>query len=149
MEDDLFKFEVPSLTVGVEMATRHQALGVVMTFNFDPLGIISPNALLGKMCLQKFCEEMKVKFTRRILWTNSSVSLYQIKNRINRQKAFVANRVSKIHELTSPYEWRWTPGDVNCADCCSHGILEAIPLWSRLLKARQRILACAFRQLAS
>ena len=36
------------------------------------------------------CKEMKVKFTRRILWTDSSVSLYQIKNRITRQKAFVA-----------------------------------------------------------
>ena len=68
------------------------------------------------------CEEMKVKFSWRILWMDSSVSPYQIKNRITRQKAFVANRVSKIHELTLSEEWRWTPVMVNCADYCFRGI---------------------------
>ena len=59
VKDDLFRFEVPSLTVGVEVATQRQALGAVMKFNFDPLGIISINALLGKMCLQKFFKNQR------------------------------------------------------------------------------------------
>ena len=59
VEDDLFRFKVPSSLVGMEMATRRQALAVVMRFNFDLLGIFSPNALLGKMCLQKFCENQR------------------------------------------------------------------------------------------
>lgn len=68
------------------------------------------------------CVEMQVKFSRRILWMDSAVSLYQIKNRTAGQKAFVPDWVSKIHELTSPNEWRWTPGEFNCAEYCSQGI---------------------------
>ena len=30
-----------------------------MEFNFDPVGMISPNSLLGKICLQKFCKNQR------------------------------------------------------------------------------------------
>ena len=68
VEDDLFCFEVPSSTVGVEVATRCQALAVVMKSSLDLFGINSYNAL-GKMYLE---------LNAAVVMADSRVSLYQI-----------------------------------------------------------------------
>jgi len=48
--------------------------------------------------------------------------LQYIMNTTRRFHPFVAFRVSEIHELTSPTQWKYVPGVYNPADCGSRGM---------------------------
>ena len=55
-------------------------------------------------------------------WTDSMAALRFIKNTKSRFKVFVANRLSIIHELTIPSQWRYVKTDKKPADLASHGV---------------------------
>ena len=66
-------------------------------------------------------KELKIKITREIFWTDSTVVLGYICNENRRFKVFVANRVAEIRKYTSPDQWRYVTTDQNPADICSRG----------------------------
>ena len=55
-------------------------------------------------------------------WTDSMVALSWIRSEPGRWKAFVANRVAEIHDLTSPDKWSHCPGSENPADLVTRGV---------------------------
>ena len=55
-------------------------------------------------------------------WTDSMIVLGWIKSDPSRWKQFVANRVAKIQEVTSPLQWRHCAGDQNPADLLTRGL---------------------------
>ncbi|XP_071571322.1 uncharacterized protein [Temnothorax nylanderi] len=57
------------------------------------------------------------------LWTDSTIILYRIRLQSSRYTIYVANRIARIQELSSPEQWRYVPGDQNPADLVSRGLL--------------------------
>ncbi|XP_063446656.1 uncharacterized protein LOC134726186 [Mytilus trossulus] len=68
-------------------------------------------------------DELEIKIDSVVFWTDSMIVLGYIKNESRRFKTFVANRLSSIHELTSPGQWRYVDTRSNPADIASRGIL--------------------------
>ena len=54
-------------------------------------------------------------------WTDSQVALAYISNDTRRFKTFVANRVARIRETSTPGQWHHVPGIINPADILSRG----------------------------
>lgn len=76
----------------------------------------------------------KIKLDSTNLWTDSLVALYWIRSHPSRWSVFVANRVSKIQELTENYHWRHVKSAENPADILSRGmapsdILNSLIWW--------------------
>ena len=74
---------------------------------------------LMKAILKSVPEGMELE---PVLWTDSMCFWKQIHNPAGMYKAFVANRLSKIHKDTNPEQWRFVDGEKNPADLCSRGI---------------------------
>ena len=55
-------------------------------------------------------------------WTDSTDVLYWIKGQSRTYKPFIANRVSEIHEFSTPQQWRHVPTKENPADDLSRGL---------------------------
>jgi len=66
--------------------------------------------------------ELDVPINNAYLWVDSMTVLRYIMNTTRRFRPFVAFRVSEIHELTSPTQWKYVPGVYNPADCGSRGM---------------------------
>ncbi len=67
-------------------------------------------------------EQLDVKIDRIVFWTDSMILLGYINNTARRFKTFVGNRLSLIHEMTSPEQWRYVDSASNPADLASRGI---------------------------
>ena len=69
------------------------------------------------------------------MWNDSTTVLKCICNTSSRFQPFVANRLSIIHEYTSPDEWRYVNTSSNPADLASRGLmpnkLDQANLWFR------------------
>ena len=61
-------------------------------------------------------------------WTDSMLTLQYINNQTKRFKVYVANRVSDIHDLSSPDQWAHVPGKQNPADVLSRGVDDPMEL---------------------
>ncbi|XP_028314916.1 uncharacterized protein LOC114470784 [Gouania willdenowi] len=66
---------------------------------------------------EELCYDVKEYF-----WTDSKVVLGYINNDARRFHIFVANRVQKIRQSTSPSQWFYVPSEVNPADSASRGV---------------------------
>ena len=55
-------------------------------------------------------------------WTDSECCLKWIKDMTTVFPEFVANRLSKIHEVSKAEEWRHVPSQMNPADMCARGL---------------------------
>jgi hypothetical protein len=55
-------------------------------------------------------------------WSDSTNVVHWIKNTSRGLQVFVANRVSKIHQATTPDQWSHVPGELNPADLPSRGV---------------------------
>jgi len=66
--------------------------------------------------------ELDVKLCYSCFWTDSTIVLSYIKNVDKRFQTFVANRVSVIHEGSSPSQWRHVRSELNPADDVSRGL---------------------------
>ena len=75
-------------------------------------------ARLSKLILQ----ELDLNVDQTFFWSDSMTSLQYIKNETRRFQTFVANRVTEIHETSSPEQWHHIPGVLNPADDGSRGV---------------------------
>ena len=66
--------------------------------------------------------ELDIKIDQVIFWTDSMILLGYINNTTRRFKTFVGNRLSYIHEITNPEQWRYVESTSNPADLASRGI---------------------------
>lgn len=67
-------------------------------------------------------EELSYASVKEYFWTYSRVVLGYINNDARRFHTFVANRVQKIRQSTSPQQWFYVPSKVNPADRASRGL---------------------------
>ncbi|XP_041946889.1 uncharacterized protein LOC121707963 [Alosa sapidissima] len=66
-------------------------------------------------------EELSYTDVKEHFWTDSKVVLSYINNDSRRFHTFVANRVQKIRNSTTPQQWHYVPTDKNPADGASRG----------------------------
>ena len=67
-------------------------------------------------------EELDMKIDSVTFWTDSAIVLGYIRNESRRFKTFVANRLSEIHDTTTPEQWRHVDTCLNPADIAFSGI---------------------------
>ena len=67
-------------------------------------------------------DELELKLDQVTFWTDSMIVLGYIKNVSRRFKTFVGNRLSVIHDATSPDQWCYIESKLNPADMASRGI---------------------------
>ena len=60
--------------------------------------------------------ELELSISRIFFWSDSMTTLQYIKNERRRFRPFVANRLSEIHDVSSPSDSRYIPGELNPAD---------------------------------
>ncbi|XP_075248451.1 uncharacterized protein LOC142341408 [Convolutriloba macropyga] len=77
-----------------------------------------------------FCENEMTTITSKHFWTDSTATLGWIQSK-QRQKMYIANRLTKIHENSNAENWRHIPGEMNPADHGKRGVTPSnIPnLW--------------------
>ncbi|XP_060567693.1 uncharacterized protein LOC132726393 [Ruditapes philippinarum] len=90
-------------------------------------------AVVGCRLFAMLSEELDMNFDQVTFWTDSMIVLGYINNVSKRFKTFVGNRLSIIHETTSPDQWRHVHTSSNPADIASRGIsaydTEKLHLW--------------------
>ena len=67
-------------------------------------------------------QELELAVDRSFFWTDSTSVLKYVANSHTRFHTFVANRLSQIHDCSSPYQWRYVPSKLNPADDASRGL---------------------------
>ena len=67
-------------------------------------------------------EELKLPIDKEYFWTDSKVVLSYINNEARRFHVFVANRITRIHQLTESKQWHYIPTSENPADHASRGM---------------------------
>ena len=67
-------------------------------------------------------KEIDTPIAESVFWTDSTCVLSYISNENNRLHTFVANRVSTIHDASSPSQWRHVDTKSNPADDASRGL---------------------------
>jgi len=55
-------------------------------------------------------------------WTDSTVALHWLKQRADKWKTYVSNRVTEIQASSSPTDWRHVPTELNPADLGTRGV---------------------------
>lgn len=86
-----------------------------------------------------FQEELEFTADESIYWTDSTCALRYVENEDKRYQTFVANRVSAIHERSSPVQWRYVETKLNPADDASKGMsVETITKSNRWSKDPRR-----------
>ncbi|XP_060596964.1 uncharacterized protein LOC132750911 [Ruditapes philippinarum] len=78
-------------------------------------------AVLAVKLYQLVTQELDIEIHDTIFWTDSMIVLGYINNVKKRFKTFVANRLSYIHDVTTPKDWRYVPSKLNPADLASRG----------------------------
>jgi len=90
-------------------------------------------ALLTAQLIDLVRRALKLESSCCYCWSDSMVALGWIRDDPQRWKPFVANRVSKIQQLTAPSQWNHCPGELNPADLVTRGVsadeLLASELW--------------------
>ena len=107
METDMFTFKVNLK----EKPNTHKGILSLTSSLYNPLGLIAP-----------IKEELDIPVTNSTFWSDSTCLLQHIKNKSRRLHTFVANRLSIIHELSTPYQWRHVPSELNPADEVNRGL---------------------------
>ena len=79
-------------------------------------------ALVSAEIGKKIKNELNMDIDEEFFWTDSKVVLGYINNDVKRFHVFVANRVQRIKDLTSPSQWRYVSTHENPADHASRGL---------------------------
>lgn len=66
-------------------------------------------------------EQLQIDNLKETFWTDSKVVLAYINNESRRFHVYVANRVQRIRDYSTPQQWRYVPTDSNPADIASRG----------------------------
>lgn len=90
-------------------------------------------ALLGARLCDKVLQSLRFNISCKTIWTDSTVVLGWLKTDVRNLKTFVCNRVNEINELTTGFEHRHVPTNMNPADLASRGVepqdLPSSSLW--------------------
>jgi hypothetical protein len=78
-------------------------------------------ALIAARLVRYVEKEMNLTIDTIHCWTDSKVTLAWISQPAYKWQVFVGNRVSEIHQLVKPDQWKHVPGKENPADLCSRG----------------------------
>ena len=78
--------------------------------------------MLGLRLARKVSELLETPFENCTLWTDSKDVIFWIQGQSRRYNTVVANRVSDIHQKSSPRQRRHVPSDLNCADDATRGL---------------------------
>jgi len=95
--------------------------------------------LCGALLAARLLHLVKTTYAERLIvdemhaWTDSTTALVWIQSSPHRWATFVANRTSRIQELTAPSIWHHVPTQDNPVDCASRGLFPSDlvdhPLW--------------------
>ena len=107
-------------TVHVSLVMGKSRLAPIKTVTIPRLELSA--AVLACRLFESVSSEIELKVKRVVFWTDSTIVLGYIANTTKRFKTFVANRISVIHESSTPSQWRHVPGKENPADLASRGI---------------------------
>jgi hypothetical protein len=80
------------------------------------------SAVLGVRLGLIIAEVLKIPLQQHHFWTDSTDVVHWIRGQSKKYKPFVANRVSEIHEKTSPSQWKHVAGKKNPADDATRGL---------------------------
>ncbi|GFW16293.1 integrase catalytic domain-containing protein [Trichonephila clavipes] len=80
-------------------------------------------AVLAAKLMKKVKEALKLQITVVHFWSDSTIVISWIHRESRELKTFVANRVSKIHQLSSRDQWHHIASEQNPADVLSRGLL--------------------------
>ncbi|GFX04291.1 integrase catalytic domain-containing protein [Trichonephila clavipes] len=80
-------------------------------------------AVLAAKLMKKVKEALNLQITAVHFWSDSTIVISWIHRESRELKTFVANRVSKIHQLSSRDQWHHIASEQNPADVLSKGLL--------------------------
>ncbi|GFT59254.1 integrase catalytic domain-containing protein [Trichonephila clavipes] len=80
-------------------------------------------AVLAAKLMMKVKEALNLQITAVHFWSDSTIVISWIHRESRELKTFVANRVSKIHQLSSCDQWHHIASEQNPADVLSRGLL--------------------------
>jgi hypothetical protein len=80
-------------------------------------------AVLGVDIAETLHGELELVIKETTFWTDSSIVLCYINSTNKRFKTFVANRISRIHEVSDPRQWKYVSTTENPADVASRGLM--------------------------
>ena len=67
-------------------------------------------------------KELQIPVHQTVFWTDAMIVIQYIRNEAKRFQTFVANRLSLIHDVLLPMQWKYVPSELNTADYVSRGI---------------------------
>ena len=67
-------------------------------------------------------KELEVSINRSVFWTDSTSVLRYIENENKRFHTFVSNRLTVIHDGSTPGQWRYVDSKRNPSDAASRGL---------------------------
>lgn len=76
-------------------------------------------ALMASRMARYLLHELEVKIDDLFYWVDSMATLRYIRNRTQRYKIFMGNRIREIQEETEVKQWRYVPTNLNPSDLCS------------------------------
>ena len=79
-------------------------------------------AVVAARLHEQVMAELEYNIDQVYFWTDSMSTVKYIRNQTSRFKRFVANRLSVIHEASSPDQWMYVPTKQNPADLASRGV---------------------------
>ncbi|PIK44569.1 hypothetical protein BSL78_18566 [Apostichopus japonicus] len=89
-------------------------------------------AVLAVTLYTSIKQEIRFDLDDVIFWTDSMIVLGYIRNEDKRFKTFVANRVSKIHDLSSPNQWRHVGSKEN-QPMMARGLISRFSSWTNFV----------------
>lgn len=83
--------------------------------------------------VSRVMKALKVKFTRKVLYSDSTIVLGWLAKSPSELETYVANRVAEIHELTprADYEYKYVRSSANPADLVSRGLFPEALIGNR------------------
>lgn len=76
-------------------------------------------AVMASRMAHTIKEELEIKISRTVFWSDSKCVLSWIRGDGRRYKQFVAHRIGEIQETTDIQDWHWVPSEINIADAAT------------------------------
>ena len=105
--------------VSVPLVTAKSRVAPVHAMSIPRLELMA--AVLGTQLAENAAQALDIKISDATIWSDSMDVIWWVRGRSHQFKTSVANRISVIHQVTSPDQWRHVPTAENPADLVSRG----------------------------